>query len=53
MLLVLGIALVLGLVLLCGVSPIDEKKSEDQRLHLGLGIFVFTVVLSLIVGFVL
>lgn len=47
---VLGIVAALGFLMICGGSAIDEPMSKDARLHLGLGIFVITIVLAPIVA---
>jgi hypothetical protein len=53
MLVFFGILGVLGVLLVCGGSSLDEPKSQDDRLNLGLGVFVFTVVLSVIMAVLL
>jgi hypothetical protein len=53
MLVFFGIVGVIGFLLVCGGSSLDEPKSKDARLNLGLGIFVFTVVLSVIMAVLL
>ena len=53
MLLALGIGVVFVVLLICGGSPLDEERTEEQRLDLGVGIFVFTVVIALVVALIL